>query len=67
MEAALHLPNVSRSVVIPLVAALLGAGAGIGAYALADNEPTPAPNVTVLSPAGNDSTPQPVPMSGHRP
>jgi hypothetical protein len=66
MEHAVRLPN-RRTLAIPLVAAVLGAGAATTAYVLTDGETAPAPKVVVVGSSGSDSAAEPVPMSGHRP
>jgi len=63
MEYALHLPISSRSLAIPLAAALLGAGVATGTYALADNGQASQPTVVITQPSGADATAQGTPMS----
>jgi hypothetical protein len=67
MEHALHLPNASRSLVIALVAALLGAAVATTTYALIDSHKSSPPKVVVVGPSGADSQPAPTPWSGPRP
>jgi hypothetical protein len=67
MEHSLHQPISTRSLVIPLVAALLGAGVATGTYALVDAGQASQPTVVVSHSAAVDSTPQPTPVSGRRP
>ena len=67
MEHALHLPNPSRAIVIPLVAAALGAGAATATYAVVDSGQAPQAKVVMAKPTGTAAKAQPEPMSGHRP
>lgn len=63
MEYALHLPISSRSLAIPLAAALLGAGVATGTFALVDSGQASQPTVVVTQPSGADATAQRTPMS----
>jgi hypothetical protein len=69
MTHALHPPISKRSLAIPLVAALLGAGAATTTYALVDsgNGQTSQPTVVVAHPSSADSKAEPQQMGGRRP
>jgi hypothetical protein len=67
MEHSLHQPISTRSIVIPLAAALLGAGVATSTYALVDSGQASQPTVLVDHAASVDSQAQPTPTSGRRP
>ena len=69
MEHALQLqlPNLRRSLAIPIAAAVLGAGAATGTYALIDNESVSPGKVVVVAPQATDSNALPARAGGPRP
>lgn len=66
MEHVLHLPT-RRMLVVPLAAAVLGAGVATTTYALIDSDQASQSKVAITQPSGADSAAQPTPFSGHRP
>jgi hypothetical protein len=68
MQHALHLPHPGRTILIPLAAAVLGAGAATTTYALIDNNDVIAPPVAAVQPDDLPSTGAgtPQPFGGHR-
>ena len=67
MEHSLQLPNPSRSLVIPLVAALLGAGVATTTYALTDGDKASPSRVVIVESSGGSQAAEPTPLSGARP
>jgi hypothetical protein len=66
MEHVLHLPT-TRTLVVPLAAAVLGAGLATTTYALIDSDQASQSKVAVTEPSGADSSAQPpTPFSGSR-
>jgi hypothetical protein len=68
MEHALHRPTSSRSLVIPIVAALLGAGVASATFAVADSGNNSAqPTVVVTHASAAPAKAEPQQMGGRRP
>jgi hypothetical protein len=67
MEHALHPPILKRSIVIPLAAAVLGAGAATASYAVVDNGQSQPTKVVFEQSSSSHQTAEPQLMSGRRP
>jgi hypothetical protein len=68
MEHALHRPASTRSLVIPIVAALLGAGVASATFAVADQGTRPPqPTVVVTHAGATPASAERQQMSGRRP
>jgi hypothetical protein len=68
MEHALHPPILKRSLVVPLAAAVLGAGVATATYAVVDSSQSPQAKVVFAQPSSSQpQTAEPQLMSGRRP
>jgi hypothetical protein len=67
MSHALRPPINRRSLAVPLVAAVLGAGAATAAFAIADDPPSPQTEVVFQTTSTPHQTAQPQLMGGRRP
>ena len=67
MEHALRAPVTRRSLVVPLVCAVLGAGAAAATFAIADDAQSPQTKVVFEPTSTPHQTAQPQLMGGRRP